>query len=262
MPYHRLSTAKIAKAVGCHPNTVRLYEQWGLISPVARSPKGYRLYTDEHLDQMRLARLALEGAYPGPNIRRSIIGLIKIVASHDYPAALEKVYQHLQIVLAERDQAESAVKFLQRWALGDAAEQDDASMQIQQVAALLNVTIDMLRNWERNGLVSVPRNPANRYRQYGGPEIGRLRVIRLLRQTGYSPNAILRMMIELDRSRGQISPEELRRVLDTPRPDEDVYMAADRWISTLEEHEKRAREIIGMVEEMARKYAPVKSPHQ
>jgi hypothetical protein len=43
MPYNKLSTSKIAKAVGCHPNTVRLYEQWGLIQPVPRSAKGLSL---------------------------------------------------------------------------------------------------------------------------------------------------------------------------------------------------------------------------
>ena len=258
MPYNRLSTAKIAKAAGCHPNTVRLYEQWGLISPVERSAKGYRLYTEEHLDQMLLARLAFDGAYPGPNLRRSVMLLIKTIAGHDYAAAVELAERHLEIVWEEQAQAESAVAFLQRWAQGELPERDAPALQILQAAQYLSVTVDMLRSWERNGLVSVPRSPANRYRQYGSTEIDRLRVIRLLRQTGYSPNAILRMLIEFDRSRGQMSPEDLRRALDTPRPDEDVYMTADRWISTLQEHEQRSREVLRRVEEMAAKYAPQK----
>jgi DNA-binding transcriptional MerR regulator len=254
MPFNRLSTAKIAKAVGCHPNTVRLYEQWGLISPVARSPKGYRLYTEEHLDQMRLVRLAFSGAYPGANIRHSYVTLIKAITAHDYAAAVELARRNQEIIWNEQAQAESAVVFLQRWARGEMAEHEADPLQILQAAQLLSVTVDMLRNWERNGLVSVPRNPANRYRQYGAAEIDRLRVIRLLRQTGYSPNAILRMLIEFDRSRGKMSPDELRRALDTPRPDEDVYMAADRWISTLQEHERRSHEILHLVETMAARY--------
>jgi hypothetical protein len=31
-----LKTSQIAKAAGVHPNTVRLYEQWGLLMPVDR----------------------------------------------------------------------------------------------------------------------------------------------------------------------------------------------------------------------------------
>lgn len=256
MPYKRLSTAKIAKAAECHPNTVRLYEQWGLISPVERSPKGYRLYTQEHLDQMLLARLAFEGPYPGPNLRRSVITLVKAIAGRDYAAAVELARQHLEIAWNEQALAESAVVFLQQWAQGELPVREAAPLQILQAAQLLSVTVDMLRSWERNGLVSVPRSPSNRYRQYGPAEIDRLRVIRLLRQTGYSPNAILRMLIEFDRSRGQMPPEALRRALDTPRPDEDVYMTADRWITTLHEHEQRSHEILSLVEAMAAKHAP------
>ena len=38
-----LLTSEVAAAAGVHPNTVRLYEQWGFIPPVPRGPKGYRL---------------------------------------------------------------------------------------------------------------------------------------------------------------------------------------------------------------------------
>ena len=32
-----------------HPNTVRLYEEWGFLPPVPRAPNGYRLYDQRHL---------------------------------------------------------------------------------------------------------------------------------------------------------------------------------------------------------------------
>jgi GntR family transcriptional regulator/MocR family aminotransferase len=56
-----MRTSDIAKAVGVHPNTVRLYEEWGFLPPIPRSPSGYRQFTQAHLDQMRLARTALFG---------------------------------------------------------------------------------------------------------------------------------------------------------------------------------------------------------
>jgi DNA-binding transcriptional MerR regulator len=111
---------------------------------------------------------------------------------------------------------------------------------------LLGVTIEMVRNWERNGLICVPRNPENGYRQYGPQELGRLRVIRMLSRAGYSLMAILRMLIRLDA--GQT--EELRTALDTPRPDEDVFSASDRWLSALADQEKRAQAIISHLEAM------------
>jgi len=37
-----LLASNLARAAGIHPNTARLYEAWGLLPPVERSPKGYR----------------------------------------------------------------------------------------------------------------------------------------------------------------------------------------------------------------------------
>lgn len=51
-------TAQVAKLVGVHPNTVRLYEQLGLIPKPARSTNGYRIFTDLHIAHFRLARMA------------------------------------------------------------------------------------------------------------------------------------------------------------------------------------------------------------
>lgn len=250
MPYKRLSTAKIARAAGCHPNTVRLYEQIGFISPVARSPKGYRLYEPWHLDQMRLARLCLSGAWPGPVIRRAIMPVIRHAAAQDYPAALEAAHHYRATVRLEREYAETAVSALENWAWSAPPEDQGPPLRISAAAQLLGLTVDMLRNWERNGLLRVPRNPANGYRQYRAAELDRLRVIRLLRQTGYSPMAILRMLVQLDQ--GQAT--DLRQALDTPRPDEDVHMAFDRWLSTLAEQEERANQVIALVESMIERY--------
>lgn len=256
MPFNRLSTAKIAKAVGCHPNTVRLYEQIGFIAPVPRSPKGYRLYTSEHLDQMRLARLAMLGDWPGPNIRHALIALARQTGQADYCAALELAYKNRDIVRQERAQAEAAVEFLTRWAHGELPLDIEPPLQISQVAKLLNISLDVLRNWERSGLISVPRSPANRYRQYRAAEIGRLRVIRLLRQSGYSPMAILRMLVQFDQGAAEAlrTASDFRRALDTPRPDEDIVQAADRWLSSLAFQEQRAEELIILVRAMLEKY--------
>ena len=244
MPYSRLSTAKIARAAGCHPNTVRLYENWGFLPPVDRSPKGYRLYTQSHLDQMVLARTALNTGWPGRPIRRSAAALVKQAASGDLGGALESAYHHLALVQSERAQAETAAQLLERWAQGAVLDATRHPLRILDAARVLNLSVDMLRNWERNGLLTVPRNPDNGYREYGQPEMARLRVIRMLRGAGYSLMAILRMLTQLDR--GESSG--LREALDTPRPDEDVYTAADHWLTTLADQEIVARKLIELLE--------------
>jgi DNA-binding transcriptional MerR regulator len=70
----------------------------------------------------------------------------------------------------------------------------------------LHVTVDMLRNWERNGLITVPRDPSNGYRMYGPCEVGRIRVIRTLVQAGYSLMAILHMLHQPSFKPSNITP--------------------------------------------------------
>jgi hypothetical protein len=61
--------------------------------------------------------------------------------------------------------------------------------------------------------------------------------------------SILRMLTDLDAGR----TGDLRASLDTPRPDEDVFMASDRWISTLADQEKLSGKVIAHLEEMIRR---------
>ncbi len=117
-PRQHLRTSDVAKAVGAHANTVRLYEEWGFLPPIPRSPSGYRLYTQAHLDQMQFARMALHGGWPGRNIRQSALALVRQAASGDLGGALEQAYHHLALVQAERAQAEAAAELLKRWAQG------------------------------------------------------------------------------------------------------------------------------------------------
>jgi DNA-binding transcriptional MerR regulator len=241
-----LKTSEVAAAVGVHPNTVRLYEQWGFLPRIPRSSSGYRLFTEHHVALMKMARTALRGPWPGRAIRDSAVSIVRQAAGDDLGGALESAYRHLAFVRAEQARADAAASLLERWALGAAVDASEAWLRIGQAAERLGVTTDMLRNWERNGLLRVPRDPTNGYRRYGAAELGRCRVIRMLRQAGYGMMAILRMVRALDSGQGG----DLRDALDTPGPDEDVYLAADRWLSTLAELEARALEVIEQLETM------------
>lgn len=245
-----LSTSDLARAVGVHPNTVRRYVERGILPPVERSPAGYRRFTRRHLDCLRAACLAYRGPYPGKVIFDCGSQVAQAVVGGDLVGALALARRRLMLTQAERAHADLAVALLERWASHADDAPDDTTARpprIGQVARLLGVSIDIVRSWDRNGLIDIPRDPENGYRRYGAPQISRMRIIRMLSRAGYSTAAILRMLIQLDSG----DTANLRRALDTPRPDEDVYLASDRWLSTLAEQEQRSHALLALIVELS-----------
>ena len=244
-PRETYTTSALARAVGIHPNTVRRYVDWGLLPPVERSAAGYRRFTDRHLNCLKLARLIFAPPFPGKVLRDSGRAILTHAVADDWSGALAQAYIHLARVHAELAQAEGAASYLQHWAEGGGSPTTDLALPIRGAAERLGLTVDVLRNWERNGLIDVPRDPHNRYRQYGSPELDRLRVIRLLNQAGHSQMAILRMLQQLDNG----DAADLRGALEIS--DDDARLAADRWVTTLREQETRARAIVAFVADVS-----------
>ena len=112
MALRPLRTNEIAKELGVHPNTVRLYESWGYLPDVPRGENGYRLYSAEHLEQARLIHLTLRWPYLGD--KTLLINLVKRAASGDLGMAIELAYQYLARVRMEKISAEATLEFLER----------------------------------------------------------------------------------------------------------------------------------------------------
>jgi DNA-binding transcriptional MerR regulator len=224
---------------------VRLYEKWGYLPPVERNPfNNYRRFTQMHLDQIMLVRKAMHFNWLSGVIRATAYDIIALGAAGDLGGALELAYRLVSLVQAESAQADAAADYLERWVNGVLPDSSSHTQRIGEVARLLDVSIDQLRNWERNGLIDVPRDPSNGYRMYGPKEIGRLRVIRMLIRSRYSLMSILRVLTKLDA--GEIVP--LRQALDTPEPGEDILYVTDHWLSTLNELVNGARELVAQIE--------------
>lgn len=239
-----LRTHQVAKLLGVHVNTIRLYEARGFLSPIPRAENGYREYGRTEVEQARLAHMTIRWPYLGD--KSLLISLIKSAASGDLGMAMELAYRYLARVRVERTYAESSVEFLERWASGHLMDTALQPLHIREAAAHLDVSVDMLRNWERNGLIAVPRDPSNQYRLYGSAEFGRLRVIRMLVQSGFSLMAILRMLNQFDGGKR----ENLRDALNLPLEDsfnEHIEVIADRWLESLLGIEERAQGIIQQI---------------
>ena len=166
-------TAEVAATIGVHPNTVRLYEKWGLISPPVRRPNGYRVFTDLHLAQFRLARLAFQVEVLQNGLRKKVVSVVKASAAGDFDAALTLAEGYLAKLRREQANAEEAIAVANQLLAGQ-PEKSTRLWRRGEAAALLGISADTLRNWELNGLLRVKRRQ-NGYRVYTGEDLRRLK---------------------------------------------------------------------------------------
>ena len=109
----------------------------------------------------------------------------------------------------------------------------------------MGVSMDTLRNWEMNGLLTVKRKQ-NGYRVYTDKDIRRLKVIRSLRCANYSLEAILGLLSQLS----QNPNVDIKAALNTPKEDETIIAVCDRLITSLSEAEDNAKRIIHKLKKM------------
>lgn len=251
-------TAEVAKIIGIHPNTVRFYEKMGLIPKPERRANGYRIYTDIHIEQLKLARTALQVEVLQGGLRKKAIEIIKTSAVGEYEQAECFTQEYLHMLSTEQVNAEEAIEIVHKLlAEGDSFpgkesadykyEQSENGLCLtrKETADYLQITIDTLRNWEMNGLLDVKRKQ-NGYRVYKDSDIMRLKIIRTLRCANYSLAAILRLLKEVSDNR----EADIRMAIDTPYENEDIISACDKLLSSLQNAKKNALEIQTHIEEM------------
>ena len=237
-------TAEVASIIGIHPNTVRLYESLGLIRKPERKPNGYRIFTELHIAQLKLARLALQVEVLQNGLRKKILRMVKASAAGDFNTALSLTEDYLQQIRQERSNAEAAILIVKRILSGGVPE-NAHFFRRKEVSESLGISMDALRNWEMNGLLTVKRKQ-NGYRVYTDADLQRLIVIRSLRCANYSLEAILQMLRQLSKNPNA----DIAAVLNTPKQDADIVSVCDRLIVSLSAAEKNAYKIISMLRDM------------
>lgn len=236
-------TAQIAKLIGVHPNTIRFYEEMKLLPTIPRTESGYRIFNDRHLEQLRLLRTAFRAEIISDRLRQEVYEIVKTAAAEDIDRAYQSTLKYLEHLQEEKARAEEAI-CITLDIIKDSGKPDEATVYNGrlEVAQILGITRDVLRDWERNGLIQVPRNSKG-HRKYGLKEMNRLKIIHTLRNAHYSMMSILRMLNRLDH--GAVN---IREVIDTPSDEEDIVCAADRYITALSMAEKDAMEMLELLD--------------
>jgi DNA-binding transcriptional MerR regulator len=241
-------TSEVAKVVGVHPNTVRMYEELGLIPKPIRKENGYRVFTDIHIDQIKLVRTAFQIEVLQNGLRKKIVSVVKISALGQYDKALALTKEYIKNVQIEIEKANEAMA-ITNGLLQGISEENSVFLKRKNVSDGLGITMDTLRNWEMNGLLRIKRKD-NGYRVYSEKDIMMLKIIQTLRCANYSLSSILRMINTLFEE-GDV---DIGQVLNTPNKNEDIISVCDKLIVSLNAAKENAEQLIVLLTEMKSKY--------
>ncbi|WMJ85339.1 MerR family transcriptional regulator [Anaerocolumna sp. MB42-C2] len=228
-------TSEIARIIGIHPNTVRLYEELKLIPKPERQRNGYRVFTSFHIEQFKLARIALQVEVLQNGLRKKAIEIIKLSAAGDFDKAITLTDNYLEQIRTEQQNAEEAIGIVNELLLSRNNKADEILMSRKETADYLHISMDTLRNWEMNGLVTIKRKQ-NGYRVYSEDEINQLKIIRSLRCANYSLAAILRLLNNLSDNPNA----DIRAIIDTPPDNEDIISVCDKLLTSLAKAQSNA----------------------
>lgn len=249
------TTSEIAHFIGIHPNTVRLYEELELIPKPERKENGYRIFKDFHIEQIKFARTALKVEVLQNGLRKQAIAIIKTSAIGNFDRAIFLTRHYLRQIKEEQKNAEEAISITEKLLSGDNQEIIHTFLTRKKTADYLQISMDALRNWEMNGLLTIKRK-RNGYRIYTDEDIQRLKIIRSLRCANYSLSAILRMLNTLS-----LNPEaDIRQAIDTPKESDDIISVCDKLLTSLHHAEQNAEIMLAHLEKMKKQFEANPTP--
>lgn len=243
-------TSEVAKIIGLHPNTIRKYEEWALIPQPQRLPNGYRVYTDFHVDLIKLSRKAFQIELLHSNLRKTMIEMIKAAAKKEFFEAHHQLLCYQQIIDEEQKKAQKAAEISGELLLHMNYHLSIKSFSRKEISELLGVSVDSLRNWELNGLLRSQRL-SNGHRYYTNLDVNIIRIIKTLRDAKYSLEAILRMLNKVNKN----SEISIVDTLDQPDEQTEIISVCDQLITSLGTGKKNAREIKTMLNDLENRYS-------
>ena len=126
---------------------------------------GYRSFSERDLAQMRIARLAVGGPYVVP--KTLAVEAARHAALGDLEAARELAGQ---VRVARRGGGAAGApggrSARPDGQTGESSGEGERGMAISAAAERVGASTTALRDWERNGLIAVRRDPRNGYRTY------------------------------------------------------------------------------------------------
>ncbi len=103
------STKELANIVGVHVNTLRFYEKIGFLTKPERKENGYRIYTDIHLEQCKVIRLAMKAEVLQNGLRKKAVEIVQLCAEKRFDDSIAASKEYLTMIENEMAGAQRAI---------------------------------------------------------------------------------------------------------------------------------------------------------
>ncbi|MGY1681681.1 MerR family transcriptional regulator [Geodermatophilus sp. SYSU D01176] len=192
-----LRTVDVARRAGCSVQLVRDLEREGVLPPVARTPSGYRSWTEVHVQAALAYRALAAGA--GPVEARRLVRAAHAGPPSELLARLDAAHARLHTERRDVALAQEAAAAIAAEPIEDPLPSD--AMGISELAGALGVRTSTLRHWDAEGLVVPSRSPGGRARSYAPGDVRDARIVSQLRRAGYRIEPLRALLPELRRAR-------------------------------------------------------------
>ncbi|SFJ66454.1 MerR family transcriptional regulator [Thermoflavimicrobium dichotomicum] len=200
----------IARKLNISTSALRRYEKWGIVPPAERAANGYRMYTEEHVAYFECFRAMLPGF--GMKITKEVLRKVQRKEVED---ALWIVNQEQARLHQDKTMAEKTVRILENEELDKFELGGNRKwMTIGEVSAFTGASSSAIRHWEKEGLISLPRDQENGYRKFNRTQIRQIQMIRILRSANYPLEVIRQVLKEFGHNQIEVARRFARDSLD------------------------------------------------
>lgn len=170
------------------------------------------------------------------------------IAKKQWDEAGQNTDCYIQIIEQEIKKAQKACEILQNWAnstKGNTILLEKKMLSRKDIADYLGVTAEAVRNWERNGLILPEEIGAKGEKLYSSTDLGRMHIIYMLLQLGYSMASIHRSISMYDKGHAELVASALYC-----QEYDDFISVGDRWLYELNKLVEAAQKIPPIIEEL------------
>lgn len=245
----KYTTIELAKIYHIHPNTIRLYERLNYISIPERAANNYRIFTELHIFQIKICRCIFGYPFTNRNIRNAGNEVMWASARQAWSIGKQNAERYIQIIEQEIKIARRTAIILNQWANTVTTQKDtdnDSYLSRKKVADRFAITVETVRNWERNRLIVSIKKGEKGEQLYSSSDSNKISIIYMLIQAGFSIAAIQRSLTMYENGH----TNEIVTALNNPQY-EELVSVGDRWIHELERLNTAAQTIPSIFDKIA-----------